>query len=468
MKSWFEVDRKGLRKLYEDKDKTFILRELIQNAFDENIRNCEIMISKLNPKTIKLKIMDDSPEGFRDISHAYTLFADTYKRLEPEKRGRFNIGEKLVFSLCDYVRLETTKGTIVFDGRGRHRVPYKTEKGSVITIFFKGTDKDFENLLEYANLILVPKRINLVVNGRKIKYQKPINSNLISLPTEYEIDGIIRKTVRGTSMEIYEKGEKAYLYEMGIPVCEIDCQFSVNIQQKVPLNMDRENVPYSYLEQIFAEVLNMTYNDIKPDNSSDIWVREACGNKRIEKDAIKSILVKRFGDKFCSSNPFDPISNDDALSNGYNLIRGREMNGKEWDNIRRDNLMQSSTELFGKDIVSSPKIEPNENQKITGDYAKRIAEKILGINIKVSFVNCREAINLASYGNRILTFNVARCPKGFFDQPISIQTTNIILHELGHEFGKHTEASYHDALTKLGSVLTFTALRNPDFFKEKI
>lgn len=33
--SWFEVDKGGLRQLMDGKDKSFILRELIQNSFDE-------------------------------------------------------------------------------------------------------------------------------------------------------------------------------------------------------------------------------------------------------------------------------------------------------------------------------------------------------------------------------------------------------------------------------------------------
>ena len=33
--SWFEVDKDGLRQLQEGKDKRYLLRELIQNAWDE-------------------------------------------------------------------------------------------------------------------------------------------------------------------------------------------------------------------------------------------------------------------------------------------------------------------------------------------------------------------------------------------------------------------------------------------------
>ena len=41
-----------------------------------------------------LTVEDDSPEGFHDLTHAYTLFAEAYKRGNPEQRGQFNLGRK--------------------------------------------------------------------------------------------------------------------------------------------------------------------------------------------------------------------------------------------------------------------------------------------------------------------------------------------------------------------------------------
>ena len=89
MKPWFEVDKEGLKALQEGKPKRFVLFELAQNALDEEITLCNINID-YRYGFITLTVEDDSPEGFRDISHSWTLFADTYKRKNPEKRGRFN------------------------------------------------------------------------------------------------------------------------------------------------------------------------------------------------------------------------------------------------------------------------------------------------------------------------------------------------------------------------------------------
>ncbi len=62
-----------------------------------------------------LTVEDDAPEGFTDLTHAYTLFAPSTKRANPEQRGQFNLGEKLVLAVCEQASICTTKGTVVFD-----------------------------------------------------------------------------------------------------------------------------------------------------------------------------------------------------------------------------------------------------------------------------------------------------------------------------------------------------------------
>ena len=108
------VDTKGLRALQEGKPKTFIINELTQNAWDEDIKYCKLDIS-YKDGLVTLIVEDDSPEGFKDLRHAFTLFADTYKRKDATKRGRFNLGEKQVVVCSESTVIETTKGTVIFD-----------------------------------------------------------------------------------------------------------------------------------------------------------------------------------------------------------------------------------------------------------------------------------------------------------------------------------------------------------------
>src|SRR5690242_10340310 len=102
MKEWLSVDRAGLADVLVRRTKTFVVLELIQNAWDE--RGVTTVSVTLDPvpsrSAARLVVEDDAPEGFADLTHAYTLFAASSKKHDATQRGRFNLGEKLVLALC--------------------------------------------------------------------------------------------------------------------------------------------------------------------------------------------------------------------------------------------------------------------------------------------------------------------------------------------------------------------------------
>lgn len=464
-KSWFEVSKEGLRELQEGKPKHFIARELIQNCWDEQTKVC-LFNAEWNKGKAKIEVIDDNPAGFKNLSDAFTLFQKTPKRGDPSKRGRFNIGEKQVLSLCDEARIITTKGTVIFDKTGRKLSRTKLEKGSKVIISFKVNKTDFNEMLSVVKKYLVPQNIDFYVNSEKIIYRKPYKVISATLLTENEVNGIFKRVQRKTDIHILKLNGKSILYEMGLPVSEIDCQFDINVQQKVPLAIDRDTVPVPYLKALFAEVLNATYEDVESKDSSEVWIRQAVGDKRIRPDTVKEIVKKRFGDKVVVANPFDPSSIDEAISNRYNVVYGSEMSKEEWGNIKLAEAMPSSTELFGKSGVADWEYySPTPEMDKVAILAKKIAKICLGINLEVQFVKSPDTQEAADFGHNILTFNVSKLGKKFFDRIISQEIIDLILHELGHYAGHHTEMSYHKLLTKMAGQLVIIALNEPDFFR---
>src|SRR5262249_36749196 len=121
MKNWFEVDKQGLARILERKGKEFVLYELTQNCWDEpGVTQVKLSLEYQGRGKALLIVEDDAPEGFKDLRHAFTLFADSAKKSNPEQRGRFNIGEKLVLAISDEVTIRTTSGGVRFDAEGRH------------------------------------------------------------------------------------------------------------------------------------------------------------------------------------------------------------------------------------------------------------------------------------------------------------------------------------------------------------
>jgi hypothetical protein len=76
-KQWFDVDRIGLSKQAEEHGKGRLIGELVQNALDEaGVTQIAVTLSLVPGRPLAdLAVEDDSPEGFRNLADAYTLFA---------------------------------------------------------------------------------------------------------------------------------------------------------------------------------------------------------------------------------------------------------------------------------------------------------------------------------------------------------------------------------------------------------
>src|SRR5271168_5136078 len=92
---WFQVDKAGLGRQAEEQGKGRLVGELIQNALDEpGVTLIAVSLVQVPGQALAdLSVEDDAPEGFADVTHAYTLFAASNKRGNPEQRGQFNLGE---------------------------------------------------------------------------------------------------------------------------------------------------------------------------------------------------------------------------------------------------------------------------------------------------------------------------------------------------------------------------------------
>lgn len=135
--------------------KAFLVYELVSNALDEATNRIDVTIEKLPGRpAAHLVVRDDNPYGFADLRHAFTLFAESRKKSNPEQRGRFNLGEKLVLSLCREAEIRTTTGTIEFspDGRRLESGRRRTARGSVFEATVDMTQAEFGHEVERNHL----------------------------------------------------------------------------------------------------------------------------------------------------------------------------------------------------------------------------------------------------------------------------------------------------------------------------
>jgi len=460
-RNWFEVDDNGFRALQAGKPKAYIVRELIQNSFDEDVTYVKILTS-LNHRTAEISVEDDG-FGFRDIRDAYTLFANTEKRSNPEKRGRFNIGEKQAFIVCKKAIVETTSGTVIFDERGRHKNHQKRECGTKVTVWFTTVRGEIEEIQKYIDLIIPPREgVTFTHNQHQRTRSTPFKTFITPLPTEFFVNRQMKGTIRKTEVELFLPTNKlTYLYEMGIPVMEIECDYHVNVLQRIPLGIDRDRVKKSYMKTLFSEILNNTIEEISEENVSGAWVCAGMSDDRISKKAVDRVIKIRYGEKAVVATPSDRTSVDDAISDGANVIWSRELSKEEWKQVRKHDVLKSSKERYGHATAPTYSVAPSEEMWRVGELAKKIMKDVFNIDIDVRFIRGRIRES-ASYGNRTLTFTVNKLGNKWFEE-INVKVIDLIIHELAHEFGMHTERGYHEALSKLGSELIFKVKEDPKY-----
>jgi len=466
MSNWFDVDKAGLKKVQSEKDKFFIIQELISNALDENINsiNVELIKDKTNgsSRTYKLSVKDDSPDGFKNLSHAYTMFADSYKKGNVKQRGRFNLGEKLALAMFKNAQIISTKGSVLFSEKGRTTNRCKTKSGTTFIGRLTLTYDECQSMLNKAKDIIVPKGITLKVNNLHIdRCDDVIKTFKTFLPTIIsDADGNLTKTVRETVVEIYPKSRnQGMIYELGIPVVESDVDYDINVMQKIPLNKDRDNVTPAYNKKLCAEVLNHCHNYLTEEQVKHGWVTTAL--EQADSKAVADVISKKHGEDAVVYDLKDTEANKKAFADSREIIHGGSYNSKVWENIR---TVSKNTDLFKSagqyPQYAKPKfgggakpVERTEKINEVVDYAKDMFFKLFTAELNVSVHDgsgasatfCRATNGLS------LFYNVLG--KKWFDlENNKEKILSLLIHEFAHYIeSDHLSKNFHDACCDIGA-----------------
>jgi hypothetical protein len=477
---WFEVDKKGLAALMERRGKKFILFELLQNAWDEKSAHVSVELEKLPGRpAARIVVTDDNPDGFADLSHAFTLFAASKKRADPEKRGRFNLGEKLVLSLCERATISTTNGSIVFDHDGRHAKRQSTTKGSSFDGVFKCTAEEFEEIIDAAITVLPPNGVKTTFNKATLPVRKPIIELDAVLPTEISnSEGVLVRSSRKTRIRVYEPrpGEAPSLYEMGIPVVGTEDKYSYDIGQKTPVSFERENVPPAYLRTLRTLVVNALAEQLTEADANEPWVRDALGDDRCTDEAARRLVELRFGEKAVISDPSDPEANSRAYRAGYTIIHGRHLSAREWNVVKRAEAVQPAGVVTPSPKPFSPDGTPLKEMPVSSwspamrafaHYATDVFAQLVGGRLSIHLTNDFDWPFRAAYGKGDLFVNVVRVGRAWFERLGSEDMNGLLIHEFGHHYAPdHLSDAYHGALCRLGASLTRLALEKPGLFED--
>lgn len=475
--NWLEVDRKGLAKLLERRSPEWIVYELIQNAWDTQATTVEVSLQR-DGRFVRLEVKDDDPNGFADLSHAFTLYAESTKKGNAELRGRFNCGDKVVLARCTSAELTSTKGTLRFDEKGRHRLRRKSLTGSSFVAVMKMSADEYAACLAGVRRLIPPQGVTTIFNGEPLPKRNPIDTFTATLPTEVaDDDGVLRRTARKTTVTAYEPlpGEVPALYELGIPVVETSDRWHVDIGQRVPLNVDRDNVTPAYLAKVRALVLEYMAPLLDAEQANATWVRNAIqehGNE-LSDSVVSKILDLRFTDKRVAHDVSDPESNARAVAAGYTVVHGSQMSRAEWDAARRTGTILPAGRVTPSPKPFSPDGRPlqyieedamSPAMRAFRDYAERIGHRLLQrlVTCWLTKDTTWQFAGAYSTGRLIINWRDVRRP---WEAGELILINDLLLHEFAHHFEEsHLSDDFHRALSRLGAKLTQLALDEPTLF----
>lgn len=479
---WLDVDLSGLEQLLSRRGKEFVIYELLQNAWDETPSVVKISLPQPERGKARLVVTDDSPAGFQDLTHAFTLFAHSDKKRNPAQRGMFNAGEKFVLACCGKASIISTRGGIVFDGSGRRRTRRHTERGSEFVGTLRLSKEDWTAISKAVQMVIPP--VTTVFNGEQIVPRKPLHTFCCVLPTlEADDQGELRRKLRQTEIRVYDPspGEKAMLYEMGLPVVATGDKWHIEVQQKVPLNLERDNVTPAYLQAIRVAVLNEMSEHVTEAEAASTWVRQAAGDDRINATAFNNLMDLRFGQKRVTHDPSDTEANLIAVSKGYVVIGAASMTSDEWQNVRR---FKSS--LPAGRVTPSPKpfspggkplrvLQPDQmttDHKRFESFAQMLASEILHRSLAVVFADDASWGFAGCYGNSVLTVNIKAKKADWFRGAAAAlleQWIPFLIHEFAHDrVSGHLSEDYHRECCRLAGILARVMYEQPSLFNSAL
>lgn len=485
---WFTVDKAGLAKLIDKRGKAFAIFELLQNSWDTNAKSVRLDIKAVAGRPYaEVRVTDDDPDGFRNLSHAFTLFAESEKKSDPSKRGRFNLGEKLVLALCDHAEIISTKGSVQFTAEGRRESRHRLDKGSTFIGTMRMTRVELDEVREALLTLIPPSTCDTYVNNAWLPPRKVLGSFEVTLPTEVaDEEGYLRKTQRKCVVTVHRAGddETPQLYEMGIPIVALHGgeRWHVNVHQKVPLNLDRDNVTPAYLQTLrvaLADGMREHLADgmrehLTGEDATQVWVNAATEDERIAPETVGKVLDERFGKKRAILDPNDPEANKQLMNEGYTVIPGGTLSKGQWENIRQHTLAQPSGKIRPSGTAHNPEgraervIDPKDytaGQRRIVEFTRDLAWRLIRKDIEVRIVNEAAALpHAAWYGNGALTFNLGRLGKAWFAGYLTADHLELILHELSHDKVKdHLTREFADEVGRLAAKVVGIALCDPSF-----
>lgn len=314
----FDISNDGWRRMNAGRKAAELIREAISNTFDiDDVTEVRVTLS---PGLVVVE--DNSEHGIDDINLITTVFM-TNKTDSHLKRGRKGRGLKELISAAEYAEVDTIGSKVIFD-QGRTVTTSNRLRGTKVTVKVGSWGQaEIDDAIRYLKRVIAPNCTHFYVNNTEVVKKTKRLSFSRALKTQVVEDGIQQETYETGQVDIVNlaKGEReGWIYEMGIPVQSIPAPFHVNIQQRIPLNDNRDSVSAYWLCVLYSHIIESIAPSMSLGAMKYRWFQDGL-DYIYDKNTCLTILKKLFGDldkvAYKSSNY---LANDVAQQHGYRLI----------------------------------------------------------------------------------------------------------------------------------------------------
>jgi hypothetical protein len=329
--SIFNADPEGFRSQNSDRPPAHLVRELIQNALDEDgVTTLDVNVEYHGQrKGTTVTVRDDAPGGVRDARLLFTLWLSD-KEDSPTKRGRMGRGFKELVSVSDKTVIRSCSIDAMVFERRRGGVWRRTnsarlgrpERGTEVTAFVGGWgDKAAKDICAFVRRVRAPARISMRLNGEPVAPFAATESYQEWLETVvYEVDRgerVARERFLQTTVECFSPppGEKAYVYEMGIPVEACDSPVSIDVGQRVILRERRDTLTETYKRTLFAKVLSLRISKLTDEQLKENAALTAAQGFYFLSDQAK----QRIAGAWTAGKPFAATPQTRHLATGHHV-----------------------------------------------------------------------------------------------------------------------------------------------------
>lgn len=472
--TWIDLDLTGFAKTLTAKGLHRIFLEPYSNAVDTDATEIAVEFSQAAGRAT-LTVTDNDPTGFSQLSDAYTMWAPSTRANDPTKRGRFGQGEKELIAVCflgGAIEIASTTGTVRFDESGRHVTKAATPEGSTLTAWCRCNQAQAAAFERMIRRMIVPATnghgdpVTVTYNGEKLLRPRDIARWSMSLTTIGVGDeGELKPMERRTDVEVFAvtPGEKAYIYELGVPVVTWPGAFHVNIGQKVPLGRDRNSVAPAYQRKIAAAVLDNAVDELTEVDFRKGWVTDALPKAR--PDVIRQALHTVYGADAVIADPSNREATKLAHDEGREVIGGRALSPAIREAIRQHDIFKPAGQVIQTGVPSSatgtPPLDPgvwSPAMQAVADYTQAAGLHLLGYEPAVKYADVEIIMHtghaVAWWGGRTITFNLKHLGARWAEKVGQQELDELLIHEFAHaSCDDHLSERFYSTCCRLGAKL---------------